>query len=104
MKAQIGKVVKGKDVANFSVCTYLTEVMKKFRRSVITDEISQTAGHHGMYRMHLSKFEPCPSPLIFEITDLEVLVDPALTVRDIWRRWTGMEQTYKNSKATLETS
>ena len=31
----------------------------------------QNVGHQGMYRVHLSKFEPCPSPLNSEKIGLE---------------------------------
>jgi hypothetical protein len=63
--------------------------------------LHHSTGSLGMYRVTLSKCDPCPSPENSGIAGPEVL-DPALTMCDIWRRWSDMEQTYRKRVRRIE--
>ena len=61
----------------------------------------KTTGRRGMYSVRMPKCEPCPSPIRLKRGSEEVIVDPAQTVCDIWRRWTDMDYTYKKRKRRI---
>jgi hypothetical protein len=63
--------------------------------------LDQSMGQHGMYRIYLSKCEPCPTPESSDIAGPEVVVDPALTMCDFLRSWSDTEQTYKKRERRI---
>ena len=57
--------------------------------------MQKTSEAQGLYNVLLSNCGPCPSPERFDRMWPKIVADPALTMCDLWRGWTDMEQTYK---------
>ncbi len=57
--------------------------------------LQKTSGAHGLYSVLLSNCGPCPSPESVDTFGPKIVVDPALTMCDLNRCWTDMEETYK---------
>ena len=57
--------------------------------------MQKTSEAQGLYNVLLSNCGPCPSPERLDRMWPKIVADPALTMCDLWRGWTDMEQTYK---------
>ena len=63
--------------------------------------LEKNDGFHSVYRVLLSKCDPCPSPTIGESAAVPVVVvDPAQTMCDIWEELYKMEKEKNRSERT----
>jgi hypothetical protein len=63
--------------------------------------LENSDGFHSVYRVLLSKCDPCPSPTIVDgAAALAVPVDPAQTMCDIWEGLYKMEKDKNRSERT----
>jgi hypothetical protein len=76
-----------------SYVEYQTECQSvRLRRNVV---LQKTSTALSLYTVHLSKFEPCPSPQKLEPKRARIESDPAYTMCDIWNTWTDHEEIYQ---------
>jgi hypothetical protein len=64
----------------------------RYLRNVVLEKTSRAL---SMYSVHLSKCDPCPSPLRSQNTGLQLVSDPAQTMCAMWNRWTDQHEIYK---------
>ena len=57
--------------------------------------LEKTSSALSLYSVHLSKCEPCPSPVRFDNKGVHHVSDAALTMCAMWDRWTDHHEMYK---------
>ena len=57
--------------------------------------LEKTSSALSIYSVHLSKCEPCPSPVRFDKKGVHHVSDAALTMCAMWERWTDHHEMYK---------